>query len=211
MGGEGKKSRVQQRRGPKPSEKRARGARAGGGKGIPFDGFSLERSERHLENFHRSTPGSTADDDYFRITRALVVAARQWRKLANDRIRPLKQTMARWETLYLVAFSDEELTQSELAQRIGVEGPTMVRMLHILAAEGLLERHQSPRDLRVTINRITEKGRAEIVEIMNITNALRAEILQDIDPGELAATHKVLTSILRNLGRSRGQQTQDSR
>ncbi|OJW71259.1 MAG: hypothetical protein BGO57_02520 [Sphingomonadales bacterium 63-6] len=156
-------------------------------------------SDRHLENFHRLSPESPEDDTYFRFTRALVVAARRWRKVANDQIRPLDQTMVRWETLYLVAYSGEEMTQSELARVVGVEGPTMVRMLHLLAEEGLLERHQSRDDLRMTINRITDKGRQVIADIMSITNQLRREMLDGIEAEDLAVAQKVLTKMVRNL------------
>ncbi|MCB5426415.1 MarR family transcriptional regulator [Altererythrobacter sp. CC-YST694] len=195
----GKKARTAQQRGPLPPRK----ARARNGprslKGLLFGGFELDMSDRHLENFHRLSPESPEDDTYFRFTRALVVAARRWRKVANDQIRPLDQTMVRWETLYLVAYSGEELTQSELARVVGVEGPTMVRMLHLLAEEGLLERHQSRDDLRVTINRITEKGRKVIADIMSITNQLRREMLDGIGAEDLAVAQKVLTRMVRNL------------
>jgi DNA-binding MarR family transcriptional regulator len=54
--------------------------------------------------------------------------------------------MAQWETLYLVAYSGEELNQSQLSQLLGVHGPTMLRMLDSLARRGLIERQQSHED-----------------------------------------------------------------
>ncbi len=195
----GKKTRTAQQRGPQPPRKVRSGKGPRSLKGLLYGGFELDMSDRHLENFHRLTPESPEDDTYFRFTRALIVAARRWRKVANDRIRSLDQTMVRWETLYLVAYSGEELTQSELARVVGVEGPTMVRMLHLLAEEGLLERHQSREDLRVTINRITDKGRQVIADIMTITNQLRREMLDGIEPGELAVAQSVMTRMMRNL------------
>jgi MarR family transcriptional regulator for hemolysin len=169
--------------------------------GLMYGGFSVDLSDEHLSNYHRFAAASEADDDYFRTTRALVVAARRWRKLANDRLKPLQQTMARWETLYLVAYSGEELNQSELARLIGVQGPTMVRMLDSLSREGLIERQQSHHDLRVTINRITDEGRRVISDIMGITNELRSQVLADVDADELKTTIKVLTQVLRTLDR----------
>jgi MarR family transcriptional regulator for hemolysin len=192
---------LQHKRGPKPA---ATPALRGAGEvieGLMYGGFTVDRSDRHLSNYRRFDAQSEADDDCFRTTRALVVAARRWRKLANDRLKPLKQTMARWETLYLVAYSEEELNQSQLARLIGVQGPTMIRMLDGLAREGLIERQQSHQDLRVTINRITDAGRAVISEIMGVTNALRHEILAEVDREELKTTVKVLTQILRSIDR----------
>jgi MarR family transcriptional regulator for hemolysin len=111
--------------------------------------------------------------------------------------------MARWETLFLVAFSGEELTQGELARLISVEGPTMVRMLDTLAKDGLIERRQSDSDRRVTVNSITPKGMRVIRQIMAVTNVLRADLLKDIDPRKLAITIETLTQVLRRLDEMR--------
>lgn len=187
------------RRGPNPAPERDVLTDQAGRAAAPFGGYPADLAERHLINYHRHADDDAARDLYFRTTRALVVAARRWRKLANDRVKPLGQTMARWETLFLVAYSGEDLTQGELARLISVEGPTMVRMLDALARDGLIEREQSPADRRVTFNRITERGRLVIRDIMAITNDLRAELLQDIDPDKLAVAVEVLATILRKL------------
>jgi MarR family transcriptional regulator for hemolysin len=162
----------------------------------PYGGFPMDLAQRHLSNFYRNGEVPDARDLInFRTTRALVVAARRWRKLANDRIKGIGQSMARWETLYLMAAHDEDLSQGELAQVVGVEGPTMVSMLNSLAKDGLIERQQSSLDRRVTLNRITEKGWRATRDIMAITNGLRGELLRDIDPDKLAITLEVLESI----------------
>jgi MarR family transcriptional regulator for hemolysin len=169
----------------------------------PFGGFPIEAAERHLINYHSQFEEGTDNDIFFRTTRAIVVAARRWRKVANDRVKAVDQTMARWETLFLVAFSGEELTQGELARLISVEGPTMVRMLDALAQDGLIERRQSETDRRVTINTITTKGHKVIREVMAITNVLRADLLKDIDPERLAITIDTLGLILSRLDEMR--------
>jgi DNA-binding MarR family transcriptional regulator len=164
----------------------------------PEDDRASALDER-LAEYHRLYAGADEDDLNYRVTRDIVVAGRRWRKLANDRIRPTGHTMARWETLFLVAFSDHALTQGELARLISVEGPTLVRMLDVLAKEGLIERNQSEIDRRVTTNAITPKGRQAIDDIMAVTNALRADILQGIDPAELAVMLKVLGQIIARI------------
>ena len=165
--------------------------------------FSENGAERHLANYHKLFRNGSADETYYRMTRAIVVAARRWRKVANERIKDLNQTMARWETLFLVAYSDNELTQSDLARLISVEGPTMVRMLDVLAKDGLIERRQSEIDRRMTTNRITPKGKKVINEIMSVTNLLRAELLSELDPDELAISLRVLSQILHRLDEMR--------
>ena len=196
---EPRKSRLQQKRGPKPAVRPPRAKKTRTVEGLMEGGFSLDHSDKHLKNYHRLNPESEADDLYFRMTRALVVAARRWRKVANDRLKPLEHTMAQWETLYLVAYSGEELNQSELSRLLGVHGPTMLRMLDALARRGLIERQQSHEDLRVTINRITPQGLAVITNIMGLTNEMRRDVLGGIDAPELGTAIKVLTKMLAAL------------
>ena len=200
MNGEApRKTRLQQKRGPKPAARPAKVKKTQAVEGLMEGGFSVDHSDKHLLNYHRLNPDSEADDLYFRMTRALVVAARRWRKVANDRLKPLEQSMVQWEALYLVAYSGEELNQSQLSRLLGVHGPTMLRMLDSLARRGLIERQQSHEDLRVTINRITPAGRAVITRIMRLSNRLRRDVLGDVDEGELRIAVKVLAQMLRTL------------
>lgn len=191
-------SRSDHRRGPKKAPPRPE---RGLSRDIatPYGGFPLDDAERHLVNYRRDDSIDARNETFFRVTRALVVAARRWRKLANDRIKGLKQNMARWEALYLVAYSGEELTQGELARLISIEGPSMVHMLDSLARDGLIDRTQHEADRRVTVNRITDAGRVAVRDIMGITNALRAELLEDIDPQKLDIALEVLGDILKRL------------
>jgi MarR family transcriptional regulator for hemolysin len=163
----------------------------------------LNDLDARLANYHRLHAGGEEDDLYYRVTRDIVVSGRRWRKLANERIKAAGQTMARWETLFLVAFSGQELTQSDLARLISIEGPTLVRMLDLLEQDGLIERRQSTTDRRVTTNTATPEGRKVIDQVMGITNRMRAELLQDIDPAELQTTLKVLGEIIARLNEMR--------
>jgi len=202
--------RSEQKRGPKAAPERPMAepkrdvlAEQAQRAAAPFGGYPVDQAERHLINYHSQFADGADDDIYFRATRAFVVAARRWRKVANDRVKAVGQTMARWETLFLVAFSGNELTQGELARLISVEGPTMVRMLDTLAQDGLIERNQSETDRRVTVNRITPKGTQVIGDVMAITNGLRSDLLKDIDPDKLTITIEVMSQILRRLDEMR--------
>jgi MarR family transcriptional regulator for hemolysin len=210
---EPRKTRLEHKRGPKPAERAAKVRPTRTVEGLMEGGFSVDHSDKHLVNYHRVNPDDEADDLYFRMTRALVVAARRWRKVANDRVKPLEQTMTQWETLYLVAYSGEELNQSQLSRLLGVHGPTILRMLDSLARRGLIERQQSAQDLRVTINRITPKGRKVITRIMGVSNELRRDVLGDVDEDELRIAVKVLAQVLRTLDKidqaSPGDKTPD--
>jgi len=155
--------------------------------------------ERYLASFERQTH----EIEHFRLTRSVVRLARSWRKIANERIRGLGQTMARWESLFHVAYSDQALTQNQLAKMMCVEGPTVTGMLEVLARDGLISRTQSHLDRRVTTNKITPKGELVIEAIMERTNLLRAAVLADIAPEKLAICNEVLASIMDKIEAAR--------
>jgi|SRR5450631_1984478 len=160
---------------------------------------SVDDADQRVRNYRQHFTEGLDNEALFRATRSIVTAARRWRKLANERVKVIGQTMARWETLFLVALSGDEMTQGDLARLISVEGPTMVRMLDVLAKDGLIVRRQSSTDRRVTTNRITPKGMRAIRDIMAITDKLRSEVMGNIDAGRLEVFLDVLTQILRNI------------
>jgi len=70
-----------------------------------------------------------------------------------------------------------ELSQRELAERMGVEAPTMVRHLDRLEKEGLIERRRDARDRRVTRITVTPAGSRRLGVLRKVADAMDAEIL----------------------------------
>ena len=74
----------------------------------------------------------------------LGLLARWWRSKLDERLRPLGLSQARWTALWHLARGGDGLTQKQLARAVGVEGPSMVRVLDALERDGLVERRQPP-------------------------------------------------------------------
>lgn len=49
---------------------------------------------------------------------------------------------------------------SDISKRLSVTSPTVTQMVKSLMAEGYVERYNDPRDKRITLLRLTEKGEA---------------------------------------------------
>src|SRR5690242_193953 len=93
-------------------------------------------------------PENPAPDLNVFLTRKIMRFARRWRAIANEHLSRIGHTQARWEALYWIAVSRGGATQRELAECVGIEEPTLVRMLHRLEQEGLVERRASQADRR---------------------------------------------------------------
>ena len=125
--------------------------------------------------------------------------ARTWRTKLDERLSPLGLTQARWLVLMHLSRMDGEALQKELAFIVGVEGPTLVRVLDGLERLGLVQRLGVEGDKRARLIRLTPKADSVISDIMRIGIKLRGEALAGISDAELESFFRVLETILGNL------------
>lgn len=121
--------------------------------------------------------------------------SRRWRARLDERLRGLDLSQARWMALLQLSRAEGVLTQRELAERLGIEGPTLVRQLDRLEQHGLIERCPVAADRRAKHVRLTETAGPILAEINRIAGELRREILGPIDVGDLANCVDVLRRI----------------
>jgi MarR family transcriptional regulator for hemolysin len=93
----------------------------------------------------------------------------------------------------------EGLTQKELAERLGIEGPTLVRQLDDLERRGLIERRPASMDRRAKRVRVTQAARPVLTEITELASALRRELLGGLSDDSIVACVGVLRSINERL------------
>ena len=126
--------------------------------------------------------------DQHRFGMQLAQMSRGWRAELDRRLAGLGLSQARWLVLLHLARFDEAPTQRELAQSVGVEGPTLARLLDSLEAQGLVQRHS-----------VSDSARPLIEQIEAIATALRQELFVGIDEEEARICLRVHKRILDNL------------
>ena len=124
----------------------------------------------------------------------LARVGRKWRARLDARVKHLGLTQARWIALLQLRRSGP-LSQRDLAEQIGVEGPTLVRLLDGLQQGGLIERTATHEDRRVKKIHLTASAYPLIEEITRISDALREELMESVPPEDLAKAHRVLRLI----------------
>ena len=125
--------------------------------------------------------------------------ARTWRTKLDERLSPLGLTQARWLVLMHLSRMGGESLQKELAFIVGVEGPTLVRVLDGLERLGLVQRLGVEGDKRARLIRLTPKAASVISDIMRIGIKLRGEALAGISDEDIESFFRVLEVILANL------------
>jgi len=131
----------------------------------------------------------------------LARVGRRWRTGLDARVKHLGLTQARWIALLHLRRSGA-MSQRNLAEQIGVEGPTLVRLLDALEQRGLIERVDSDDDRRVKKIHLAESAKPLIEEITRISDAFREELLEGVPADDLATAHRVLALIGDRLERS---------
>jgi MarR family transcriptional regulator for hemolysin len=130
-----------------------------------------------------------------RFSNALHNTARAWRQAIDRRLKYLGLSQASWMTIAVAAKAHEPLSQSELADRLAVEGATMVAMIDRLVKAGLVVREPSSVDRRIKRVVLTDAGHALYATVKTEAAAVRKSLLANIDPKQL----KVATELLEAL------------
>ncbi len=127
-----------------------------------------------------------------RFASALHNTARAWRQALDRRLRHLGLSQAGWMTIAVAAKSAQPPSQSVLAERLGVEGATMVAMIDRLVRAGLVTREPSSSDRRVKLVRLTPQG-VRLYETVHATAAgFRRELLGQLAREDLDSATRLL-------------------
>jgi MarR family transcriptional regulator, transcriptional regulator for hemolysin len=139
------------------------------------------------------------------LRRELGFAIGEAKRLATQamdkRMRPLGLSQATWRTLFHLERHGEGITQRALAELMGIEGPSLVRLLDNLERGGLVERRPSPTDRRANTLHLTAKARPLLKTINRIAEELRAELFTGIGDEALKTAHTTMLQIAENAAR----------
>ncbi|ERI53913.1 MarR family transcriptional regulator [Pseudomonas sp. NPDC077186] len=137
--------------------------------------------------------------DQHRFAMQVAQLSRAWRSELDRRLVGLGLSQARWLVLLHLARFTEMPTQRELAQSVGVEGPTLARLLDSLEAQGLVTRVAVPEDRRAKKIALQPKAQPLIEKIEAISTQLRQEVFAGIDEEDLRRCQQVHARVLGNL------------
>jgi MarR family transcriptional regulator, transcriptional regulator for hemolysin len=130
-----------------------------------------------------------------RFSAALHNTSRAWRQALDRRLKYLGVSQASWMTIAVAAKAREPLSQSELAESLGVEGATMVAMVDRLVKAGFVIREPSTTDRRVKRILLTPAGNLLYDKVRAEAATFRQGLLADVDPKKLLAATELLEGL----------------
>lgn len=129
--------------------------------------------------------------------------ARLLRVAFDRRSKDLGLTRSQWWVLNHLYFN-EGITQSELADLLEVEKPTLGRLLDRLEAKGWVERRADESDRRVKRVYLTGQVQDLMRALRRVAVGVRADALEGLDEAERTRFLDTLQVIKRNLLRMNG-------
>ena len=118
-----------------------------------------------------------------------------WRNELDKRLKPLGLSQAKWRVLAHLSISDGPLKQIDLANRLGVEGPTLVGLLDRLAKDHWIERVNDTNDRRSKSVHLTPKAQQTIQAIHATAETLCRELLSMMPQDQVDTCVDVLRNI----------------
>lgn len=115
----------------------------------------------------------------------LGLLTRRWRQVLDCEFRAAGLTDATWRPLMHLHLLGDGVRQKELAASIGIEGPSLVRLISTLVSKGLIQCSEDDTDRRAKRLCLTLEGQLVVVRIREIVTPLENELLSTFSDSEI--------------------------
>jgi len=156
----------------------------------------VNRQERKMDKNKEASGFSFSVDNCLGFIANRLVKA--FLKLLDHKLEDFNLTGAQFCVLTKL-FEEEGLTQTQLAQRLYIESPTLVRTLDRLEEAGLIERRRVPSDRRAFHIFLTPKGHDLKDILMQKGNEVHDIAVKGLEEKEIELLKDLLYQLWRNL------------
>jgi MarR family transcriptional regulator, organic hydroperoxide resistance regulator len=150
---------------------------------------------------------SVARLDHYVSTRESVgfVVREVWRLFARclaPRIAREGVSIGMWFVLRML-WDEDGMTQRELGERVGINGPTMVSALNSMGRAGLVKRVQNRDDRRKINVFLTERGHKLKSKLWPMASEVLEIGMSGLSPAQVKSLNKMLSQVRMNLERDK--------
>lgn len=134
------------------------------------------------------------------IGRLITRLARIWRRESDQALSDHGLSYATAIPLLVLSRQGENVRQGVLADELGIEGPSLVRLIDLLQSEGLVERREDPTDRRAKTLHLTEAGKAVCEPIEAALALMRVSLFESVSDEDVAACLRVFAVLEERMG-----------
>lgn len=133
------------------------------------------------------------------LARLIGEVARAWRIAMNHELKAVGLNLSMRQVLVELHKHPAGLKQRELAVKLGIESPTLVRLLDQLERKAWIKRVSTMDDRRVKLAVLTPTAADQMQIIDRLTQEMRTKMLNGLSTQEIAAGKNIMRRILDNL------------
>lgn len=115
----------------------------------------------------------------------LGLLTRRWRQVLDREFQAAGLTDAIWRPLLHLHLLGDGIRQKDLAASVGIEGPSIVRLIDTLVTKGLIQRSEDVTDRRAKLLCLTPEGRLVVARIRETVNSHEKELLSSFSDSEI--------------------------
>ena len=108
-------------------------------------------------------------------------------------------TFGQWKVLIILANNAAGLTQREIADKLALEGPTLIPIIDKLEKDEFVVRKIDPRDRRINRILLTEKAHGFLDDTIECVSQIKKICLDQISEADISTTKKTLEQMWLNL------------
>jgi MarR family transcriptional regulator, transcriptional regulator for hemolysin len=116
----------------------------------------------------------------------LALLTRSWRHVLDSEFQSHGLTDATWRPLLHLHSLGDGVRQKDLAASIGIEGPSLVRLLDTLSTKGLIRRREDSTDRRAKLLFLTPEGQLLTDRIQKTVMSLENELFGAFSEDEIS-------------------------
>lgn len=129
-------------------------------------------------------------------------SAKQFAEALEKEFRPYNMTRSQWIAMYYI-YTNEFITQRELAEKMSIKEPSVVRLLQKMESEGCLRRIGTHMDKRVKQLELTDKGIQICLDLMPIAEKFKNDTVAGISEDDLQTFQDVLSMMVQNASKKK--------
>lgn len=129
----------------------------------------------------------------------VAVTAHAIRRALDTELARESITFRQWEVLAWISIAGDQ-SQAELADRLGIEAPTLAGILARMERDGWLERRACPMDRRKKRIRATSKAEAVWSRMVECCRRVRSRATEGLSDDDLRTLKRTCETIRENLG-----------
>jgi MarR family transcriptional regulator for hemolysin len=115
----------------------------------------------------------------------LGLLTRRWRQVLDNEFNAAGLTDATWRPLLHLNLLGDGVRQKDLAASVGIEGPSLVRLIDTLVIKGLIQRSEDETDRRAKLLCLTPEGQLIVNRIKEIVAPLENELLNPFSDSDI--------------------------